>query len=235
MKKNAFNTLSTCGYLFLMKTNSSWTKKTWLSTIAYLSFSTFFCQNPKIVFSRDELINEVWNGSILTDQVITQAIFELRKILKAAERHSMGHIITVPKRGYKLDVDVHKTILVPASITTNTVSVADIEHASNSFDTSPSIQTNAPDTSPVFGEDKNKSKQKQNRLRVRVWATVNKAQRPKPHSKNLKRVQSNPPQNNLLRKSLLIQNLAIRTKVLRAMSIQVIPIRVQFNPFNSHL
>ncbi|UXA00390.1 winged helix-turn-helix domain-containing protein [Vibrio splendidus] len=114
----------------------------------------FFCQNPKIVFSRDELINEVWNGSILTDQVITQAIFELRKILKAAERHSMGHIITVPKRGYKLDVDVQKTILVPASVTTNTVSVADIEHASNSFDTYPSIQTNAPDTSPVLGEDK---------------------------------------------------------------------------------
>ena len=107
----------------------------------------FFCQNPKIVFSRDELINEVWNGSILTDQVITQAIFELRKILKAAERHSMGHIITVPKRGYKLDVDVHKTILVPASVTTNTVSVADVEP-------SPSIQSEAPDTSPVLGEDK---------------------------------------------------------------------------------
>ncbi|WP_122081067.1 winged helix-turn-helix domain-containing protein [Vibrio coralliirubri] len=108
----------------------------------------FFCQNPKIVFSRDELINEVWNGSILTDQVITQAIFELRKILKAAERHSMGHIITVPKRGYKLDVDVHKTILVPASVTTNTVSVADIE-------ASPSTQSEAPDTSQVSGEDKN--------------------------------------------------------------------------------
>lgn len=107
----------------------------------------FFCQNPKIVFSRDELINEVWNGSILTDQVITQAIFELRKILKSAERHSMGHIITVPKRGYKLDVDVHKTILVPASVTTNTVSVADVEP-------SPSIQSEAPDTSPVLGEDK---------------------------------------------------------------------------------
>lgn len=60
----------------------------------------FFCQNPKIVFSRDELINEVWNGSILTDQVITQAIFELRKTLKSAERHSMGYITTVPKRGY---------------------------------------------------------------------------------------------------------------------------------------
>ncbi|MCF7493824.1 winged helix-turn-helix domain-containing protein [Vibrio sp. L5-1] len=114
----------------------------------------FFCQNPKIVFSRDELINEVWNGSILTDQVITQAIFELRKILKAAERHSMGHIITVPKRGYKLDVDVHKTILVPASITTDTVSVADMNHAPNAFDSFPSTQSDAPDTSPVLDEDK---------------------------------------------------------------------------------
>ncbi|PMH12514.1 winged helix-turn-helix domain-containing protein [Vibrio splendidus] len=114
----------------------------------------FFCQNPKIVFSRDELINEVWNGSILTDQVITQAIFELRKILKAAERHSMGHIITVPKRGYKLDVDVHKTILVPASVTTNTVSVADMNHAPNAFGSFPSTQSDAPDTSPVLDEDK---------------------------------------------------------------------------------
>ncbi|MDH5937368.1 winged helix-turn-helix domain-containing protein [Vibrio splendidus] len=114
----------------------------------------FFCQNPKIVFSRDELINEVWNGSILTDQVITQAIFELRKILKAAERHSMGHIITVPKRGYKLDVDVHKTILVPTSVTTNTVSVTDMNHAPNAFGSFPSTQSDAPDTSPVLDEDK---------------------------------------------------------------------------------
>ncbi|MEZ9447907.1 winged helix-turn-helix domain-containing protein [Vibrio splendidus] len=114
----------------------------------------FFCQNPKIVFSRDELINEVWNGSILTDQVITQAIFELRKILKAAERHSMGHIITVPKRGYKLDVDVHKTILVPASVTTNTVSVADMNHTPNALGSFPSTQTDAPDTSSVLDEDK---------------------------------------------------------------------------------
>ncbi|MCW4444060.1 winged helix-turn-helix domain-containing protein [Vibrio splendidus] len=114
----------------------------------------FFCQNPKIVFSRDELINEVWNGSILTDQVITQAIFELRKILKAAERHSMGHIITVPKRGYKLDVDVHKTILVPASVTTNTVSVTDMNHAPNAFGSFPSTQSDAPDTSPVLDEEK---------------------------------------------------------------------------------
>ncbi|WP_394140937.1 winged helix-turn-helix domain-containing protein [Vibrio chagasii] len=83
----------------------------------------FFCQNPNIVFSRDELINEVWNGSILTDQVITQAIFELRKTLKSAERHSMGYIITVPKRGYKLDVEVQKNVLITPSLQVNTVSI----------------------------------------------------------------------------------------------------------------
>ncbi|MDA0154346.1 winged helix-turn-helix domain-containing protein [Vibrio sp. Makdt] len=101
----------------------------------------FFCQNPKIVFSRDELINEVWNGSILTDQVITQAIFELRKTLKSAERHSMGYIITVPKRGYKFDVEVQKTVLVPPPIVTNTVPLADTvsydEAASQEHEVSP--------------------------------------------------------------------------------------------------
>ncbi|GEA51835.1 transcriptional regulator CadC [Vibrio inusitatus NBRC 102082] len=65
----------------------------------------FFCQNPNTVFSRNELIDEVWNGSILTDQVITQAIFELRKTLKAPNRHAMGYIVTVPKRGYKFEIE----------------------------------------------------------------------------------------------------------------------------------
>lgn len=65
----------------------------------------FFCQYPNTVFSRNELIDEVWNGSILTDQVITQAIFELRKTLKAPNRHAMGYIVTVPKRGYKFEID----------------------------------------------------------------------------------------------------------------------------------
>ncbi|MGR5091959.1 winged helix-turn-helix domain-containing protein [Vibrio maritimus] len=79
----------------------------------------FFCDNPHTVFSRDELINEVWNGSILTDQVITQAIFELRKILKQHGSHPFGYIVTVPKRGYKLDAMVQKVIETPGPIITN--------------------------------------------------------------------------------------------------------------------
>ncbi|MEZ9199180.1 winged helix-turn-helix domain-containing protein [Shewanella sp. 10N.286.54.B9] len=66
----------------------------------------FLCDNPRTTLSRDEIIDHVWKGSILTDQVITQAIFELRKILKTNNQHLQGYIITVPKRGYKLDAEV---------------------------------------------------------------------------------------------------------------------------------
>lgn len=87
----------------------------------------FLCENPQTVFSRDELINEVWNGSILTDQVITQAIFELRKILKQHGSHPFGYIVTVPKRGYKLDATVTKSIETPSSIATERSPYDDIQ------------------------------------------------------------------------------------------------------------
>lgn len=115
----------------------------------------FFCQNPNIVFSRDELINEVWNGSILTDQVITQAIFELRKTLKSAERHSMGYIITVPKRGYKLDVEVQKTILIHPSMVTKTLPVSDVyentEQPESASTSDSSIKTQQDSPQPING------------------------------------------------------------------------------------
>ncbi|MGF1876321.1 winged helix-turn-helix domain-containing protein [Photobacterium frigidiphilum] len=77
----------------------------------------FLCQHPHQTFSRDELINEVWNGSFLTDQVITQSIFELRKILKSNQRHPHGYIITIPKRGYKFDAEVE---IQDENLSTNT-------------------------------------------------------------------------------------------------------------------
>ncbi len=58
----------------------------------------------------------MWNGSILTDQVITQAIFELRKILKQHSDHPYGYIVTVPKRGYKLDATVERVIEAPTPV-----------------------------------------------------------------------------------------------------------------------
>ncbi|WP_421242025.1 lysine decarboxylation/transport transcriptional activator CadC [Aeromonas enteropelogenes] len=62
----------------------------------------FLACNAGTVFGRDALINEVWEGAEVTDQVVTQSIFELRKILKDGRTDAADYIVTVPKRGYKL-------------------------------------------------------------------------------------------------------------------------------------
>ncbi|WP_028864715.1 lysine decarboxylation/transport transcriptional activator CadC [Psychromonas aquimarina] len=63
---------------------------------------SFLAQSPGEVFCREELIEHVWDGAIVTDQVVTQSIFELRKILKDGRVDCDRFIATVPKRGYKL-------------------------------------------------------------------------------------------------------------------------------------
>ncbi|KJG11937.1 hypothetical protein UB38_18390 [Photobacterium iliopiscarium] len=42
----------------------------------------FLAQHQGIVFTRDELIENVWDGAVVSEQVVTQSIFELRKTLK---------------------------------------------------------------------------------------------------------------------------------------------------------
>lgn len=62
----------------------------------------FLASHAGTVFCRDTLIDEVWDGAEVTDQVVTQSIFELRKILKDGRPDAVDYIATVPKRGYKL-------------------------------------------------------------------------------------------------------------------------------------
>lgn len=66
----------------------------------------FFCLNPGLTHTRDELIEHVWSGSVLTDQAVTQAVFELRKVLKKNSLKKSGYIVTVPKRGYRFDGEI---------------------------------------------------------------------------------------------------------------------------------
>ena len=53
------------------------------------------------VVSRDELIDEVWDGAYGADQSLTNAVSQLRKILGDTEDETSA-IETVPKRGYRL-------------------------------------------------------------------------------------------------------------------------------------
>lgn len=66
---------------------------------------SFLAKSPGEVFCREELIDHIWEGAIVTDQVVTQSIFELRKILKDGRVDCDRFIATVPKRGYKLVAD----------------------------------------------------------------------------------------------------------------------------------
>lgn len=65
----------------------------------------FLAQHSGEVFCRDELIKHVWDGAFVTDQVVTQSIFELRKILRDGRLDNARYLVTVPKRGYKLVAD----------------------------------------------------------------------------------------------------------------------------------
>ncbi|GAJ78780.1 LOW QUALITY PROTEIN: transcriptional activator of cad operon [Vibrio sp. JCM 18905] len=67
----------------------------------------FLAEHANEVFNREELIQYVWaGGAIVTDQVVTQSIFELRKLLRDGREENTSYVITVPKRGYKLVANV---------------------------------------------------------------------------------------------------------------------------------
>lgn len=46
----------------------------------------FFARHPDHVISRTELVAHLWNRSVVTDQTVTQNIFELRKALRDKRR-----------------------------------------------------------------------------------------------------------------------------------------------------
>ncbi|EEX95028.1 transcriptional activator of cad operon [Vibrio orientalis CIP 102891 = ATCC 33934] len=73
----------------------------------------FLAQHVGEVFCREELIEHVWSGAIVTDQVVTQSIFELRKLLKDGREDNTHYVVTVPKRGYKLVANVEALERLP--------------------------------------------------------------------------------------------------------------------------
>lgn len=61
----------------------------------------YLVQHAGQVVSREELENQVWEGRIVTEDAVTNAIAKLRRALNDDARHPR-HIETVPKVGYRL-------------------------------------------------------------------------------------------------------------------------------------
>ena len=65
----------------------------------------YFLEHPGKLVSRDELIQEVWNGTVVTDDAVTQCLIDIRK---AIGDDSQTMIRTVPRRGYLFERPVER-------------------------------------------------------------------------------------------------------------------------------
>ncbi|ASP47054.1 winged helix-turn-helix domain-containing protein [Cognaticolwellia beringensis] len=64
-----------------------------------------FIERPNAVISRQDMLDQLWAGSVVTDNAINKLIGNLRKLL-ADDAKKPNYIQTVPKRGYRLVCNV---------------------------------------------------------------------------------------------------------------------------------
>lgn len=66
---------------------------------------SYFCQHPDSIVSRDELINSVWLGRVVTDSAVNKVVTKLRRHFDD-DAKSPRFIATFPKKGYKFIAEV---------------------------------------------------------------------------------------------------------------------------------
>ncbi|GGX22549.1 winged helix-turn-helix domain-containing protein [Undibacterium macrobrachii] len=66
---------------------------------------SYFCQHPDSIVSRDELINSVWLGRVVTDSAVNKVVTKLRRYFDD-DAKSPRFIATFPKKGYKFIAQV---------------------------------------------------------------------------------------------------------------------------------
>ena len=65
-----------------------------------------FVNQPNTIISRQDILDNLWAGSLVTDNAINKLVANLRKVL-ADEPKNPRYIQTVPKRGYRLICEVN--------------------------------------------------------------------------------------------------------------------------------
>jgi len=61
----------------------------------------YFCQNGQRVISKDELMEHVWTGTLVTENAISRTLVKVRKAL-GDDPKSPHFIVTVPRKGYRM-------------------------------------------------------------------------------------------------------------------------------------
>lgn len=61
---------------------------------------SYFCHNPGRIIGRDELVDKVWLGRMITDNAVNRVVTKLRKVLQDNPKQPK-FVATFPKKGYK--------------------------------------------------------------------------------------------------------------------------------------
>ena len=64
----------------------------------------FFCKNSQRVISKDELMEQVWTGTLVTENAISRTLVKVRKALGDDPKNPQ-FILTVPRKGYRMVAD----------------------------------------------------------------------------------------------------------------------------------
>src|SRR5215475_10914645 len=70
-----------------------------------LQLLVFLVENRGRLVEKGELLNAIWNGAFVTENVLPRAITQLRKVL-ADDAKNARYIETVPTRGYRFVAEV---------------------------------------------------------------------------------------------------------------------------------
>jgi DNA-binding winged helix-turn-helix (wHTH) protein/Tol biopolymer transport system component len=101
---------------FLLNQQLSTLKKNEVEVVVepkLLELLLLFCNNPDRIISREEILDKLWQNSIVTDNAINKMVGNLRKLLQDDPKIPR-YIQTVPKRGYRLicSVDIISNIKI---------------------------------------------------------------------------------------------------------------------------
>ncbi len=74
----------------------------------------YLAERPNEVAVKEEILASVWEGTFVADEVLTNAVWELRKAV-GDDAKDPRYIQTVPRKGYRLIAPVHRGDDAPAS------------------------------------------------------------------------------------------------------------------------
>ena len=84
----------------------------------------YFCQHPQQIISREQLLQDLWKGRVVSDNAINRKIYQLRKLITELDS-GQEYIETIPKYGYRLLMPIE-------ALSTKAPNESDVAHPNTS-------------------------------------------------------------------------------------------------------